>query len=261
MGKAAANGRKRALRFGCLSLTLVFVHALSATGARAQARPLGAPAVDSEGDFDKDELPVQSGPSGPVLANPSPWTVGIDGYAGPLVQWTGGDTRSHAIGGGLLRVRFNYFQLGAFIDTTDSGEASGLREETLEHFRTVGGFAGAWLPFVSWVDIDAALGLGSRRYRNPKELYGPNGLKETTTVLTFRLCVSSRTLGRFGVRVGGGLVGGIDLGPKDAMFQRRFLLADGSEGVTTGTIPVGGTAIGLILAVGFEAFPSAPPQD
>jgi hypothetical protein len=193
-----------------------------------------------------------------VLGPPSPWAVSLEGYAGLLLQGTSGEDRSHALGGGQLRLRFHYLQAGAFIDTTDSGEARGMRETTQEHFRTLGGFAGAWLPFTHWLDLDASVGLGSRFYRNPITLYGAHGLRETTTAMTLRLGASDRSSQHvFGVRAGAALVGSIDLDPRDVVFHRKYLLADGTLAETTGTTPIGGVTIGVLVTAGFELCPCA----
>jgi hypothetical protein len=188
-----------------------------------------------------------------VLGPPSPWAVSLEGYGGLLVQATSGEDRSHAFGGSQLRLRFHYLQAGAFIDTTDSGESRGLRETTQEHFRTLGGFAGAWLPFTHWIDVDASVGVGSRLYLNPIPLYGPDGMRETMTAITFRFGASDRSSeGVFGARAGAALVGSIDLEPRDVLFHRRYLRADGTVAETTGTTPIGGVSIGVLITAGFE---------
>jgi hypothetical protein len=127
------------------------------------------------------------------------------------------------------------------------------REPVQEHFRTVGGFAGAWLPFSRWVDVDAALGLAWRLYENPSTIYGSRGLREDTSLLTFRLGVSSRSSARLvAARVGAALVVTADVDPRDVAWQRTYLLLDGSEGETRGTTPIGGLTVGLTVGAGFE---------
>jgi hypothetical protein len=190
---------------------------------------------------------------GIALGPPSPWAGSLEAYGGLLLQATSGGDRPHAFGGLQLRARHHYLQAGAFIDTTDSGEASALRETTQEHFRTLGGFVGVWLPYTNWVDVDASVGAGSRLYRNPSSLYGPDGMRETTTAILFRLGVSDRSSeGVFGVRAGAALVASVDLSPRDVTFTRKFTRQDGTPGESTGTTPIGGVSIGLLITAGFE---------
>lgn len=194
------------------------------------------------------------------LAEPPLWAVGLEGYGGLLLQLTSADpqvqasaNRAHGFGGGLLRGRYRYFQGGVFLETTDSGEASALLEPTQEHFRTLGAFAGAWLPFEKWVDVDASLGLGSRLYRNPSALYGPDGMSVTSPVIAFRLGVSDRSSeSLFGVRLGAAFVGSVDLDRHAVTWHRRYLRADGTPAERTGTTPIGGVAFGLMLTAGFD---------
>lgn len=184
---------------------------------------------------------------------PSRWSAGVEGYGGILNQWTNEADRSHAFGGGALRLRYRFLQAGAFMDVSDTGEASGLLELQQERFRTLGGFAGAWVQRPRFVDIDAAIGLASRRYLNPSGIYGRGGLSVDTATLSFRLGVSDRAPNRaMGVRVGAALVASVDLAPQDVTWRRTYLLATGEFGETTGTTRVGGISIGLIVVAGFE---------
>lgn len=231
------------------TLTLAAILLMAAEARAQETGWLAAPDDASE----PSELAVSTPESSPRLGPPSPIAVSAEAYGGLLSQWTGGDHRAHALGGGQLRVRYYYLQAGAFADGTDSGEAGALAEETLEHYRTLGGFVGAWLPFEDWVDVDAALGIGSRTYVNPISLYGPHGFRMTLTAFTFRLGVSSRSsAGLLGVRVGGGLVASLDAGDHRARWHRKYLRADGSEAETTGTIPIGGFSLGLVVGLGLE---------
>jgi len=198
--------------------------------------------------------------SGFSLAKPPPWAVGLEGYGGLMMQAVGADptlqstpNRAHGFGGGQLRGRYHYFQGGFFLETTDSGEASSLLEPTQEHFRTFGAFAGAWLPFERWVDVDGSLGIGSRLYRNPSPLYGPDGMSVTSPVITFRLGVSDRSSESiFGVRLGAALVGSVDLDRHAVTWHRKFLRGDGTVAERTGTTPIGGIAFGLAITAGFD---------
>jgi hypothetical protein len=190
----------------------------------------------------------------PRFGAPSRWAVALNGFGGISAQRTSVDWRAHGFGGAELRVRYLYVQAGGFMDRSDSGESRAFRETTQEHYRTVAGFVGAWVPFEDWVSLDASVGFGKRRYRNPISLYGPNGLDETTSVLTFRFGVSDRSSSTalFAATFGGALVASIDLNPRQAMWRRTFLLPGGGIGETTGTIPVGGWSVGLIVTLGFE---------
>lgn len=215
--------------------------------------------------FPRDARGADSGPPSNGswrLAEPASLAVGLDGYAGILAQATAGRDRAHGFWGGMLRARLHYFQLGAFIDVTDSGESRGLGESEQEHFRTVGGFIGAWLPFQKFVDLDASLGLATRRYLNSSDIYGPSGLAQDTPALVLRLGISDRAFrSLLGARVGISLFGTADLNPRPATWHRTYLLPPdqgGGIGVTTGTTEVGGLAAGLLVSAGLEAGDPAP---
>jgi hypothetical protein len=215
----------------------------------------GGPPADARADVPPeaaDEPVVPSIPL-PVLEARPRWSAGLEGYAGIAAQWTSGEDRAHGLVGGLARVRFSFVQVGGTFETTDSGEATGLNEPIQEHWRAVGGFAGVWLPYRHWVDVDASLGLSSRSYINPSQIYGPGGFDRSGTLLTFRLGVSDRATERlFGVRVGAALVGGIDLQRHSPAWHRQFLLPGGGVGDTTGTTEIGGVSIALVVGAGFE---------
>jgi hypothetical protein len=189
-----------------------------------------------------------------VLEREPRWAATLEAYAGIGVQATSGDERAHAILGGLARVRYGFVQVGATYETTDSGEAAQLNEPVQEHWRAVGGFAGVWLPYRHWVDIEATLGLSNRSYVNASRIYGSSGFDLSTSTVTFRLGVSDRMTERlFGPRVGAALVGGIDLERYSPTWRREFLLPDGTIGATTGSTDVGGVSIGLVVVLGLEA--------
>ena len=203
---------------------------------------------------DADAEPVGAAAPFLVLEREPRWAAGLEAYAGIGVQATSGDDRAHAIVGGLARVRYGFIQVGATFETTDSGEAAQLSEQVQEHWRAVGGFAGVWLPYRHWADIEATLGLSNRSYVNPSRIYGPDGFDVSTSTVTFRFGVSDRMTERlFGPRVGAALVGGIDLERHSPPWRREFLLPDGSVGATTGSTAVGGVSIGLVVVLGLEA--------
>lgn len=213
------------------------------------------PPTDQPNDVeDADADPVGAAAPFLVLEKEPRWAAGLEAYGGIGVQATSGQDRAHAIVGGLARVRYGFVQVGATYETTDSGEASQLSEPVQEHWRAVGGFAGVWLPYRHWADLEATLGLANRSYVNPSPIYGPGGFDLSTTAVTFRFGVSDRMTERlFGPRVGAALVGGIDLERYSPTWRREFLLPDGTIGATTGSTEVGGVSIGLVLVLGLEA--------
>lgn len=210
---------------------------------------LGAPTPP---DDDTEETPVAASPL-PILEARPRFAAGLEGYAGIAAVWTSGADRAHGLVGGLARVRFSFVQLGGTFETTDSGEATGLNEPLEEHWRAIGGFAGVWLPYRHWIDLEASLGFSSRRYVNPSSTYGPGGFDVSNTALILRIGVSDRMSERlFGVRVGAALVGGADLQRHSPVWHHQFLLPGGTVGENTGTTAIGGVSIGLVVAAGFE---------
>lgn len=199
----------------------------------------------------------------PRFGTPSRWAVALNGVGGISAQRTSADWRAHGFGGAELRVRYLYVQAGGFMDRSDSGESRAFRETTQEHYQTVAGFVGAWLPFQDWVSVDASVGFGKRRFRNPISLYGPHGLDETTNVLTFRFGISDRSSATalFAATFGGALVASVDLNPRQVMWRRTFLLPGGGIGETTGTIPVGGWSVGLLVTLGVEVCACRVPSE
>jgi hypothetical protein len=202
---------------------------------------------------DEDAEPEPGARVGPVLEAPSKFGVDVEGYAGIAAQITEGDNRAHGILGGLLRARFHYVQLGGTFEITDSGQATGLLEESLEHWRAIGGFAGAFLPFNHWVDFDAAVGVSARTYKNSNKIYGDAGMNETVPSLTFRFGVSDRMTKKLvGPRIGAALALGIDLSHSDVEWRRVYGIAGGGTAETIGTTAIGGVSIGLLVGGGFE---------
>jgi hypothetical protein len=216
--------------------------------------PAAARASDEGPKLDSpDEAPAAKAPPWPQLDPPASIGVGVEGYGGIAAQWTRGDERAHALVGALARLRFHYVQIGGTYEVTDSGEAAALAEPELEHWRAVGAFVGVFLPYHHWVDVEGSVGLVSRTYANPSAIYGTNGFEQSLEALTLRVGVSARASRRTtAMRVGAELVATADLGHAEPEWKRRFLTASGSIGETTGTTPIGGVSIGLVLLAGFE---------
>jgi hypothetical protein len=238
-----------------LAVTCALAVALSGLSRPALAAqsglqaPLGEP---DEGEEAEEQPPAPAAPL-PVLDTTPRWAAGLEGYAGIGVQWTSGDERAHGFVGGLARIRYGFVQAGATFETTDSGEAAQLSEPLQEHWRAIGGFAGVWLPYRHWADIEASLGLTSRSYVNRNQIYGPSGFDRSNAAVTFRLGVSDRMTERlFGPRVGAALVGGVDLQRYSPAWRREFLLPGGGIGATTGVTDIGGVSIGLVVVLGLE---------
>jgi hypothetical protein len=153
--------------------------------------------------------------------------------------------------GGLLRIRYQYVQIGGSIETTDHGQSDLL--ETEEAWRTYQGFAGVVLPFERWIDVDASIGYAVRRFSNPDPIYGPSGLDVGGPAIAWRFGISDR-FGerRFGARLGAALVSTIDLQSISAPYERRYLLVGGGIGATRGTTDLGGVSLALVVSGGLE---------
>lgn len=224
------------LVFSCISVTA--------------APALGAPASPEQDEAVETE-PAR--PFAPALAPPPGLGAALEGYAGIAVLFGPGDTRSRGLVGGLLRLRYRYFQLGGSVEVSDSGQADALNEQLEESWRALGVFGGAWLPFERWIVLDAAVGYADRRFTNPDRIYGPNGLDLGGPALTWRFGISDRFGKRpFGARLGAALLGTVDLRSLSAPYERTFLTGGGAIGVTRGTTDVGGVSIALVVGGGFE---------
>jgi hypothetical protein len=208
----------------------------------------------SPGQFGEDEaLPLPQRAFAPALARPPGFGAALEGYAGIALLTGPGDARSRSLVGGLLRFRFRYFQLAGTAEVTDSGQADALNEQLEESWRSLGVFAGAWLPFDRWIDVDAAVGYVDRRFSNPDPIYGPGGMSVGGSAIGWRFGISDRTSEkRLGARLGAALLGTIDLQTPAVPFERHFLLVGGGDGVTRGTTYVGGVSVALAVQGGFE---------
>jgi hypothetical protein len=226
--------------------------------AAAESAYRGMPPEPDPADEVQPEPVTPRGPS-LHLDTPVKFGVGLEGYAGIAAQFTSGEDRAHGLVGGLLRARFHYVEIGGTFEITDSGQATALSENAIEHWQAWGGFAGAVLPFYHWVDLEAAIGVSARRYMNSNSIYGAGGLDETLPSLTFRFGVSDRMTHKLvGPRLGAALAFGFDLGRRDVEWRREYRLQGGGMGETIGTTAIGGVSIGLIVGGGFEVGARSP---
>lgn len=221
-----------------------------AADPRSTAAPPAPPSIQPGVD---EQLPVRVASFAPHLATPPGPAAALEGYAGIALLVGPGDTRSRGLVGGLLRLRFGYAQIGGSIETTDSGQSDSLNEEVEESWRTYQGFAGVWLPFEHWIDMDASLGYAVRRFTNPDPIYGANGLDVGGSAITWRFGISDR-FGekRFAARLGAALLGTIDLGSLSAPYERHYISSSGAIGTTRGTTDFGGVSFALVIDGGFE---------
>jgi hypothetical protein len=175
------------------------------------------------------------------VAQPPTLSVGLDGYAGMGVLANGSRADASALGGGMLRLRSSYAQIGGFM------EAANLPTDTLQGF---GGFMGGWLPFANWLTFDLMLGAGRHTYDNPDRRYGPDGYQVRSWFGTLRLGVSDRTHGILGLHTGAMLFASLDFTPTNIAW--RYGLANDPTKQVTGLRRVGGFALGVAVSAGFD---------
>jgi hypothetical protein len=157
---------------------------------------------------------------------------------------TSGNDYAHALVGGLARVRWGYIQAGGTAEMTDTLE---------DRWRAFGGFAGVWLPFDNWVDMQASLGAGARIYSNSDARYGPGGYELSSPVINLRMGVSDRSSeGRFGGRVGAEFVAAFDLRRHSPGWRYESPVLGGPPVVVTGVTEVGGFSFGIVMTLGFD---------
>jgi hypothetical protein len=208
----------------------------------AQMGPAG-PGVVAPDDAGELQAPVLW-PLEPEFDRAPGWSIGLDAYAGFAVLGTSDGGYSHAFLGGLSRFQWSYLQIGAFIETTDGGE---------QHWRSIGGFAGAFIPFRHWVDFEFAAGAAARTYREDSFRYGPDGYEATTPALTFRAGFSDRSLdGLFGFRLGGHLTGAIDLDRQERAWRYELETTEGDVRSVSGATKIGGVSVGIAVTAGFD---------
>jgi|GEM_PF-3295307 len=169
------------------------------------------------------------------------WSIGLETYAGLSVLADTDGSRGHALAGGLSRLQLSYFQMGGVLEVSD---LSVLR------WRKLGGFVGAHLPLVNWVDLEATVGLAQRAYSSPDDRYGPGGLALKAPTLMFRLGFSDRVIDeRFGLRLGAALLFDADLKRQKAPWSYSQL---GLQEAVTGETSVGGFSTALVVTLGFD---------
>jgi hypothetical protein len=230
---SATSGRT--CGFGRWSVCLVCAGTIVLETANALAQPTA----------EDPSIPRQPVRSTPELAEiqldtKSGWSVGLEGYAGLTTLSANGGTKGHALAGGITRGRFGHVELGADLELSDNAG---------ERWRTLGGFAGAYLPFTNWVDIDATIGLALRTYVSTDRSYGPIGTSVSVPALTMRLGVSDRVIeGLVGPRLGAALLFGFDLKHKDIDWAYTIP----GQARYTGTSHFGGITAGLVMTFGFD---------
>ncbi len=170
-------------------------------------------------------------------------SFGLGAYGGFAVHTTRDSSRSHGIAGALARLRASYFQLGAVLELSDTAE---------DRWRSLGGFAGVWLPFRNWVDLEFDVGAASRRYLTSNRRYGPGGYDIGLPALTFRAGVSDRSSeGILGARLGCDLLASFDLDRKRASWNYVVEAEDGPRAYS-GRSRLGGFTWGLVLTAAFD---------
>jgi hypothetical protein len=217
--------------------------ALLGLPARASAEPpalqLGAdPASPEEDTWERPD------PAKEIrLDTPPGFSLGLGAYGGLALLLASGESRPHTVAGVLSRARYGYAELGALLELTERNQ---------DEWRTIGGFAGACLPYRNWVDVELAGGFAYRRYLNPDPRYGAGGYDIKTPSFLLRVGVSDRTSeGSLGARLGGELVLGMDIGKREAAW--RYDLGTGVDAkVFRGTTLVGGFSIGIQVSAGFD---------
>jgi hypothetical protein len=160
----------------------------------------------------------------------------------------GADTReAYAVGGGQLRVRYDYYELGGWYEISDGGKGG------KDGFRSFGGFVGAWLPYRGWVDFELAASIGSRTWTSDDTRYGDDGYDVSTPTLGLRAGVSDRTssFSALAARVGAQLTFSYDLSRSEEPWT-LMRQSNGAPVTETGVTRVGGYTVGLALVVGFD---------
>lgn len=229
----------------------VLVCASGVASSLARALPAGAgepmppPALDQLDEDHEDDAGASPAKSGFVLDRNPTWAVGLDGYAGIAAQFADA-SRSHALAGGLVRLRWRYIQVGGSYERTDY-----VKEE----WHLLGVHAGAFVPFTRWVDFEFAVGGASRRYASSDVRYGPSGYSYAVPALTLRAGVSDRSSERlFGARLGVHLVAAVDVESPAASYQYRI----SETSIVSGTTNLGGTSVALVMSLGLDV--GGPPE-
>jgi hypothetical protein len=200
-------------------------------------------ASEVSADEDTSALPAPWWPRLGPGASPG---INLQGYSGFVAYRSDGAVWGHGVAGGTLRARFGYLELGGFFEASDRIQQGS--------WTAVGGFAGAYLPFATWVDVEATLGVGSRTHRDDDRRYGPSGYSWSTPALLFRVGVSDRSGEGIGaLRVGMEVQALVDLGRTREPWELVYERPAGIEPlVLRGTTGVGGTSVGLVFTLGFD---------
>ncbi|HEX4478235.1 MAG TPA: hypothetical protein VH142_24305 [Polyangiaceae bacterium] len=217
---------------------------------------------ETGGESDDAGEPEPPSSKGFVIDAPSGPSFGLEAQAGLALEWMSGRQQPHAIYGGLARLAFHDIQAGVSFDASDASQARDLLEAPVEHWSAIGGFVGARVPYRHWIDVDAAIGVESRHYRNPDPIYGANGFDLASTALTFRIGASDRGGEKlFGPRLGAALVVAGDLNHHSPTWTRTYSLEGGGFGHTSGTTPIGGVSVALVVVVGLDVGGGARRRD
>jgi len=171
------------------------------------------------------------------------WAVGVDGSAGVALLATTERSEAHGIVEGRVRARLGFVQLGALIEQSD---------DTEQEWRSLGGFAGAFLPYRNWVDWEVSVGAVVRRFRNTDPRFGAGGYDVSNVAILLRAGFSDRSSeGLFGIRLGAHLTLTSDLAPRDVAW--RYNLGSASlPSYVYGRARVGGHSVSLAVGGGFD---------
>lgn len=215
----------------------------AAWGWAQQAAPPGfeRPTLGASEQFEAAGLT----PADPEFDRSPGWSAGLEGYAGFAVVSTEDGGHAQALIGAVTRVQVSYFTAGAFLEATDGGD---------HHWRSVGGFAGAVLPYRNWVDFELSGGVAARTYRNSDVRFGPDGYEATSPALLLRAGFSDRSgdEGLLGFRLGGLLYATFDLEHHERSWRYAFRSDQGQERFRSGVLKVGGFSAGLAVTAGFD---------
>lgn len=228
----------RGSKYLSASAVLIFC----ATEARAEPPPVDSESAPfgASGELQAPNLM----PLEPEFDRSPGWSMGLEGYAGFAVLSTEAGGHAQALAGGLSRFQVGYFQAGGFLEATDGGE---------HHWRSVGGFVGAFLPYRHWVDFEFAGGVSARTYRNSNVRYGPDGYEATTQALLLRAGFSDRSdEGLFGFRLGAQISATFDLERHNRTWQYELASTGSDPNIVSGATKVGGFSVGIAVTAGFD---------
>ena len=184
----------------------------------------------------------------PTLDTPPTWSLGLAPYAGLGLSLSKDRAESFPVGGGLFRLTLRSTVIGVY------GEAAVLPDYNLTN---VGGLLGATLPFRSWVDIDALLGLGMRTYENRSDSGYFGDYRISLMAASVRTGISDRTGELVGLRLGGQLVACLDINSE----ERRWEIEpeDGLGETRRGARRFGALTLAFVITVGLDVEPDRKP--